>query len=188
MRSTTFRLSAVLLVTSVVACTPVPYNPNTNNDTTKPKVALRVEGAGPNAVEVTNFVPGQLQNKFATAHPNATVNLLATATDNESGIMEIKLNVTRTVKFIASNGFLTEARMATKMVESKTYTLNNGQAPSFAAIQVNVKPSDEFVFTNANGTTTTGVGVVLEYSVEGKNFNRLWDYTERLVVSSGQLQ
>ena len=188
MRSTKLLLGAALVVTSVVACTPVPYNQNTNNDTTKPKVALRVEGAGPNAVEVTNFIPGQLQNKNAVANPNATVKLLATATDNESGIKEIKLNVTRTVKFIASNGSLTEARMATKLVDSKTYALNNGQAPSMGAIQVTVKPSDEFVFTNANGTTLTGVGVVLEYSVEGKNFAGLGDYTERLTVSSGRLQ
>lgn len=188
MRSTIFLLSAVLLITSAIACTPVPFNPSTNNDITKPAVALRVEGAGPNAVEVTNFIPGQLQNKSAIANPNATVKLLATATDNESGIMEITLNVTRTVKYITSNGALAEARMATKVVDSKTYTLNNGQAPSLGAIQVNVTPSDEFVFTNANGTTTMGVGVVLEYSVEGKNFNRLWDFTERLTVSSGQLQ
>lgn len=188
MRLTAYRLSVTLLITSVIACAPVPFNPNTNNDTTKPAVALRVEGAGPNAVEVTNFVPGQLQNKNATTNPNATVKLLATATDNESGIMEIKLNVTRTVKYIASNGALAEARMATRIVDSKTYTLNNGQAPSLGAIQVNVTPSDEFVFTNANGNSITGVGVVLEYNVEGRNFNHLWDHTERLTVVSGQLQ
>ena len=187
MRSITFRLSAVLLVSGMVACAPVPFNPATNNDTTKPGIVLRVEGAGPTAVEVTNFVPGQLQNKSAVANPNATVKLLATATDNESGIMEIKLNVTRTVKYIASNGSLAEARMATRLVDSQTYTLNNGQVPSFGAIQASVKPSDEFVFTNANGTTITGVGVVLEYNVEGRNFNGLWDHTERLTVSSGQL-
>ena len=78
--------------------------------------------------------------------------------------------------------------MATKLVDSRTYALNNGQAPSMGAIQVTVKPSDEFVFTNANGTTLTGVGVVLEYSVEGKNFAGLGDYTERLTASSGRLQ
>jgi hypothetical protein len=188
MRSTTFCLSAVLLLTSVVACTPAIYIPISKADLTKPIVALRVEGAGPNAVEVTNLVPGQLQNKYAIANPNATVKLLATATDNESGIMEIELYVTREVTYIASDGSLVVTTMATKILESKNYTLNNGKVPSFGAIQVNVKPSDEFVFTNATGTTTKGVGVVLKYGVQAKNFNLLMDYTDVLTVSSGQLQ
>lgn len=188
MRSTILLVSTVLVVASVVACAPVPYNPSTNSDTTKPSVALRVEGAGTTAVEVTNFIPGQLQNKNVVANPNATVKLLATATDNESGIQEIELFVTRTVKFIASNGSLGEARMATIPVESKTFALNNSQAPSMGAIQVTIKPSDQFVFVNANNNTLTGVGVVLEYNVRGKNFAGLIDYTERLVVNSGRLQ
>jgi hypothetical protein len=188
MRSTTFCLSAVLLVTSMVACTPVLYNQYTNTDITKPIVALHVEGADTIPVDVTNFVPGHLQNKNAIANPNATLKLLATATDNESGIKEIKLYVTRTVKYIASNGSLAEALMATRLVDSKSYTLNNGKAPSLGAIQITVKPSDEFVFTNASGTTTRGVGVMLVYSVEGTNFQGLSDYTEGLTIGSGLLQ
>lgn len=188
MRSIKFFLNAILVISSLVACTPVPYNPSTNSDTSKPQVALRVEGAGPNAVEVTNFVPGSLQNKNAIANPNATIKLLATATDNESGIKEIKLSVLRTVKYIASNGSLVDNRMASQVVDSKIYNLNNGQAPSMGAIQVNVKPANEFVFTNANGTVITGVGVVLEYNVEAKNHAGLSDYTDRLTVSSGRLQ
>lgn len=182
------RIAPLIVMTGLIACTPVPYNPATNNDITPPNAALRVEGAGQDAVEVTNFVPGQLQNKHAVANPNATVKLLATASDNESGIKEITLKVTRSVKYIASNGSLVEMQAPTRVINSTRYSLNNGQAPSFGSIQVGVKPRDEFVFINANGNTVTGVGVVLAYTVEARNFNGQFSYTERLVVSSGQLQ
>jgi len=186
--TTALRNGTLFVLTGLVACTPVPYNPSTNNDTTPPSVSLHVEGAGPNAVEVTNFVPGQPQNKNATANPNATVKLLATANDNESGIKEITLKVTRTVKYISSNGGLAETLIATKTLDTRSYTLNNGQAPSLGSIQVDVIPRNEFVFANGNGNTITGVGVVLSYTVEAKNFNGQGSYTDRLVVSSGQLQ
>lgn len=188
MLTLTFRIAPLLVMAGLVACTPVPYNPSTSSDTTPPRVALHVEGAGQNAVEVTNFVPGQPQNKHVDANPNATVKLLATATDNESGIKDITLKLTRTVKYIASNGSLVETLIPTTTVDTKTYTLNNGQAPSMGVIQVEIKPSDAFVYATSNGTMATGVGVVLSYTVEARNFNGQSSYTERLVVTSGQLQ
>lgn len=182
------RLATILIAMTLAGCGNVPFNPATNTDTTAPRVALRAEGAQPTAVEVTNFVPGALQNVHVNANPNAAVKLLGTATDNESGIKEIKLSVTRTVKFIASNGGLAEAYFGTKVLDTRTYSLNNGQAPTFGAIQLTVKPGDEFVYQNANGNTMMGVGVVLEYNIEARNFNGQMSYTDKLVVTSGQLQ
>ena len=177
----------IIVAASLAGCTQVPYNPSTSTDTTPPQVALHIEGAGPNAIEVTNWDPAHPQNKNGTAHPAATLSLLATATDNESGIKEIRLNVLRTVKYIASNGSLVDNRMASAVVDAKSYALNNGQAPSMGVIQLNVVPRDQFVFVN-NGQTVTGVGVVLEYNVEAKSQNGQWSHTEKLVISSGQLQ
>ncbi|MBI3773512.1 MAG: hypothetical protein HY272_12530 [Gammaproteobacteria bacterium] len=185
---TTPRLVILFIATTLAGCGNVPYDPATTTDATAPRVALRVDNAQPSPVEVTNFIPGALQNKNAIANPNANIQLLGTAADDESGIKEIKLSVTRTVKFVASNGGLADAYLGTKVVDTRTFSLNNGQAPTFGAIQSNVKPSDEFVFQNANGNTVTGVGVVLEYNVEAKNFAGKMSYTDRLVVSSGQLQ
>lgn len=171
----------------LAGCTPVPYNPATNTDTTPPNVALRIEGAGPNAIEATNWDPHNPQNKSGSANPNATLKLLATATDPESGIKEIKLSVLRTVKYLSSSGLLVDNRMASATVDAKTYALNNGQAPSMGVIQLTVVPSDQFVFMN-NGQAVTGVGVVLEYNVEARNQNGQMAHTERLVISSGRLQ
>lgn len=188
MLSASRSIPALLLpVVLLTGCPQVPYNPATTTDTTKPSIALRIEGAGPNAIEATNWIPGQPQNRNGTAHPDATLKLLATATDNESGIKEIRLNVLRTVKYVSSSGSVVDNRMASAVVDSKSYTLNNGQAPSIGVIQLNVVPRDQFVFLN-NGQTVVGVGVVLEYNVEAKNQNGLWDHTERLVISSGRLQ
>lgn len=188
MLSASRSMPALIMVAAMLTgCPQVPYNPSTSTDITKPGIALHIEGAGPNAIEVTNWDPGHPQNKNGTAHPDATLKLLATATDNESGIKEIRLNVLRTVKYVASNGSLADNRMASAVVDSKSYTLNNGQAPSMGVIQLNVVPRDQFVFVNS-GQTVLGVGVVLEYNVEAKNQNGQWDHTERLVISSGQLQ
>lgn len=176
----------LIVATLFAGCTPVPYNPATSSDTTPPQVALRIEGAGANAIEVTNWDAANPQNKSGTANQNATLKLLATATDNESGIKDIKLSVLRTVKYIASNGSLVDNRMASSTVDAKTFALNNGQAPAMGAIQLTVVPRDQFVFMN-NGQTVTGVGVVLEYNVEAKNQNGQTAHTERLVISSGRL-
>mgnify|MGYP001312039918 CR=1 FL=1 len=180
-------MTGLVVAALLAGCTPVPYNPATSTDTTPPKVALRIEGAGSNAIEVTNWDPANPQNKSGTANPNATLKLLATATDNESGIKEVKLSVLRTVKYLSSSGLLVDNRMASVTVDSRSYALNNGQAPSMGAIQLTVVPSDQFVFMN-NGQAVTGVGVVLEYNVEAKNQNGQTAHTERLVISSGRLQ
>lgn len=185
--ATRWNARLIIAAAMLAGCTSVPYNPSTSTDATPPQVALRIEGAGPNAIEVTNWYPGHPQNKNGTANPAATLKLLATATDNESGIKEIKLNVLRTVKYVASNGSLADNRMASVVVDSKSYTLDNGQAPTMGVIQLNVVPRDQFVFVN-NGRSVTGVGVVLEYNVEAKNQNGQGAYTDRLVISSGQLQ
>lgn len=178
---------ALAFAVNLAACTPVPYNPATTTDTTAPRVALRIEGAGASAIEVKNWDPANPQNKNGNANQNATLKLLATATDNESGVKEITLNVLRTVKYLGSNGDLLSNRMASAVVDSKTYTLNNGQAPSLGVIQLDVVPHEQFVFVN-NGQNVTGVGVVLEYNVEAKNQNGQWDHTEKLVITSGRLQ
>lgn len=180
-------IPALLLAVALGGCTPVAYNPATSSDTTPPQVALRVEGAGPTAIEVTNWDPAHPQNRNGSAHPDATLKLLATATDNESGIKEIRLNVLRTVKYVTSNGALADNRMASAVVDTRSYPLANGQAPSMGAIQLNVVPRDQFAFVN-NGQTVVGVGVVLEYNVEAKNQNGQWIHTDRLVIGSGLLQ
>lgn len=177
----------IMVVAMLAGCTPVPYNPATSTDTTPPQVALHVEGAGPNAIEVTNWDPAHPQNKHGTAHPDATLKLLATANDSESGIKEIRLYVLRTVKYVASNGSLLDNRMASTVVDSRSYALTNGQAPSMGVIQLNVVPRDQFAFVNS-GQTVVGVGVVLEYNVEAKNQNGQTVHTERLVITSGRLQ
>ena len=50
-----------------------------------------------------------------------------------------------------------------------------------------MKPSNEFVFPDVNGIRIIGVGGILEYNVEAKNFSGLSSYTDKLIISAGQL-
>ena len=86
----------------------INYNPATNSDTTAPTVNLLITRYGEPNLEVQGrVVPSpKTSGNFGNPAPKkkSDFSILATANDAESGIKSVKLSMTRTVCYIASNG------------------------------------------------------------------------------------
>jgi len=192
-----------IAVIGVQACQTVPYDPLTNNNditAAKPTV-LRVEAsvsqldssgrphdvheATFEAVDRTLATP---QNLRGTVSDTANLDVLSTATDNESGIREVKIMLNRTVYYLASNGTIVSTLFPSIVVATNAYTVTNGHLPQMGAANFRVNIGGQRRFTNANGNPVIGTGVTLQYYVEAKNGAGLTSYTDTVTVTAGRVQ
>lgn len=186
----------------VQACAPVPYDPATNTDTTPATpVVLRVDASTtvvnsvtgrPELVtasfEARDRIVGQPQNVRGTVGEDTYLDVLSTATDNESGIREVTVKLNRTVFFIASNGSLASTQFPSIVVATASYTPSNGRLPRMGAANYRTHIGGERRFTNAQGNTLLGTGVVLQYFAEAKNGAGMIAFTDTVTVTSGRVQ
>jgi hypothetical protein len=178
-------IAAALSFAFVTACGSGPANQTVNfdpaNDTdlTGPAVNLLLKPVGGDSLEVqarttpARNVNGALEEDTIPSRPQE-FNVFATATDAESGIRDIKINLSRAVCYATSSGGVSEARMASVLREQASYT-NASSAP----VQATIANSGLFhntrlngnlmMWRNANGIVSNGVGVLTKWDMEATN-------------------
>lgn len=186
----------------------INYNPATNSDTTPPDVNLLITRYGqPNLEVQKRVVPSpKVNGSFGVVGqplPNAKFDfsVLATATDNESGIRHNKLSMTRTVCFISSSGNLAQAYFGSVVRKEATYT-NQAQAPTQASLgdtgiidnsiinndptrPANLTDDNLLVRKDANQVPHLGVGVSTKWVMEATNFAGDTTYSEVIFILAG---
>lgn len=181
----------------------VNYNPANGVDGTPPTVNLLIARAGAPNVEVQGQ-PGVNPKKstnFGDPAPNAKsdFSVLATATDAESGIRDLKIRMTRTVCFTGSGGGNNSAPFGTITRKEAQWT-DQTRAPTSASLGetgiIDARPqalslagrdtSNLLVFRNAQGNLLAGVGVATKWGVETTNFAGLTTYSDVIYVFAGR--
>ena len=180
----------------------VNYNPANGVDGTKPAVNLLIKRAGAPDVEV-QALSGPSARKttsFGDPVPNAKsdFSVLATATDMESGIRNMKIVMTRTVCFTGSGGGNNSAPFAT-VVRKETSWTDQTKAPTSPSLGetgiIDGRPQalstagmDEtnlLVFKNAQGNLRAGVGVATKWGMEATNFAGQTTNSDVILVTAG---
>lgn len=189
---------------SGAASNTVDYNPATNNDTTKPWVNLLVARPGEQNLEVqAQTIPSSRKstnygNPVPPVHSDFSV--LATATDSQSGIRHVKLNMTRTVCYTSSAGNVAQAYFGTITRKEATYT-DQAHAPVQASLgdtgvidasaegtdSTHITDPNLLVWRNANGVLSVGVGVSTKWGMEATNFAGQTTYSDVIFVLSGNV-
>ena len=182
----------------------VDYNPATNNDTTKPGVNLLVtRPGGPNLeVQAQTTPPSRKSTNFGNPVPpvRSDFSVLATATDSQSGIRHLKLNMTRTVCFTTSAGNVAQAYSGTVVRKEATYT-DQAHAPVQASLgdtgvhdgtpegtdSTHIGEPNLLVWRNANGVLKVGVGVSTKWGMEATNFAGQTTNSEVIFVLYGDV-
>ena len=191
-----------IAVIGVQACQTVPYDPATTNDTSAAKpIVLRVDSSvsqldssgrprdiGEASFEAVDRVLDAPQNVRGTVSDTANIDVLATATDNESGIKEVKVMLNRTVYYLASNGSIVSTLFPSIVVATKSYTVSNGRLPQMGAANYRVNIGGQRRFNNANGNPVVGTGVTLQYYAEAKNGVGMTSYTDTVTITAGRVQ
>lgn len=195
---------AMLVGALVTGCQTqtVNYNPATKPDSTPPAVNVLIKRYGAPDLEV---------QKLAGPSANVSANLgalpvngkfdfsvLATATDNESGIRNVKLLMMRTVCNIDTPGSNNKKYFGTVTRKESTYT-DQTQAPTQVSLGdtglidntnfANANPTDDnlLVWLTANATLRVGVGVWTKWSMEATNFAGLTTYSDTITIAAGDL-
>jgi hypothetical protein len=124
--------------------------------------------------------------------------VLATATDQESGIKHIKLIMKRTVCYRTEAGDLAKAYFGTVTRKEVTST-DPRKAPSQVSLGDTGRfdtslwaidnPADDnlFVWVNANQRRAVGIGVSTKWSMEAMNFAGATTYSDPINVVAGDL-
>jgi hypothetical protein len=125
-------------------------------------------------------------------------NVLATATDQESGIKHIKLIMKRTVCYKSEAGDIAKAYFGTVTRKEATYA-DPRKAPTQASLGDTGRfdtslwavdnPSDDnlIVWVNANQRRAVGIGVSTKWSMEATNFAGSTTYSDPINVVAGDL-
>jgi hypothetical protein len=181
----------------------VNYDPASTNDPSPPAVNLLITRAGQPNLEVqarTTPAPPPVVGNYGNPAPSTRqqFSVLATATDNESGIRNIKLSITRTVCFTSSSGGVVQAYLGSVTRKEATYT-DQRNAPRQASLgdtglidnspfgtdPANLTAANLLTFTDANGTLRAGVGVSSRWNMEARNFSGQITYSNSIVVLAG---
>ena len=195
--SLVLRAFAVVMGGLLVACQST-VNPSTP-DTTPPATNLLIKRAGAADLEVQNrsgpsankadLVPFPASRKF-------DFSVLETATDPQSGIREVKLNMTRMVCFKSSSGGIAQAYSGTVTRKQANYP-DPKQVPSQASLGdtgvvdntpfaiANPSADNLLVWVNANQVSAVGVGVLTRWSMEAKNAAGLTSYSDAITIGAG---
>jgi len=182
----------------------VNYNPANGVDGTKPAVNLLIKRPGAPDVEVQGQ-SGPSANKstdFGNPAPNAKsdFSVLATATDMESGIRNMKIKMTRTVCFAGSSGGNNSAPFATVTRKEQTWT-DQTKAPTSPSLGetgiIDARPqalstagmneTNLLVFRNAQGNLRPGVGVATKWGMEATNFAGQTTNSDVIFVRAGDV-
>lgn len=197
-------IQRALWVTSVAwllsAC-GATVNSTVASDTSAPAVNLLVKRlpatdlqAGNRSTPAVNLT----DNRGAFRNSKWEFNVLATATDPESGIKRVKINMTRTVCYISSGGTIAKAYYGTVIRKEATYT-DPRNAPTQASLGDTGRfdtslyaidhPVDDnlFVWINANQTRAVGVGVWTKWDMEATNFAGKVTYSDTITMMAGDL-
>ena len=181
----------------MVACQSV--NPSTP-DSTPPSTNLLIKRTGAPDLEV--------QTRSGAAAPVAAnlgafpgngkfdFSVLATATDPESGIRELKLSMTKAVCYRTSAGNIAQAYSATVTRKQASYP-DPKQVPSQASVGdtglidhsqfaiANPSPDNLLVWVNANQVSSVGIGVLTRWTMEAKNAAGLTSYSNAITIGAG---
>ena len=189
----------IALCAVLASCTnnTVNYDPATNSDTSPAGVNVLVRRAGQPDLEVQGQTPGATRpvGNYGNLTPvtRQEFSVLATGTDNQSGIRHIKLNLTRTVCYVSSSGAIAQAYSGTVMRKEATYT-DRRNAPIQASLGETgvidttpnaLGPDNLLAWTNSNGLTRIGVGVSSRWNMEATNFAGQTTYSNSIVVVAG---
>ena len=185
-------LRVVALGVCGVLCACQTVDPKTS-DTTPPGTNLLIKSYGQPDLEVQNQ-PGANVGANLGAIPASNSSLdfsvLATATDNESGIREIKLSMTRMVCYRASSGVIAQAYSATVVRKQSSYS--GSSVPRQASLSdtgviKSGSTADEnlLVWVNANQIKSVGVGLHTLWSMEAKNGNNQTSYSRAITIGAG---
>jgi hypothetical protein len=179
-------------------------------DASGPGVNVLVTRPGQPNLEVQGQVIPAPAVKKSTNYGNpvppvsSDFSVLATATDAESGIKNLKLIVTRTVCYTNSNGTVSQAYFGSKTRKEATYT-DRAHAPVQASLGETgiidasvdsltghndpVKYSDTnlLAWRNANNALNVGVGVSTKWGMEATNFANKTTYSDVIFVLSGDV-
>lgn len=177
----------------IVSCGSV--NPSTP-DTTAPTLNLLIKRAGAPDLEVQTRsgpaapVAANLGTTFP-ANGKFDFSVLATATDPESGIRELKLSMTKMVCYRTSAGNIAQAYSATVTRKEASYP-DPKQVPSQASVgdtgvieSGSVAQDNLLVWVNANQVRSAGVGVLTRWSMEAKNAAGLTSYSNAITIGAG---
>lgn len=196
--SLVLRAFAVVMGGLLAACQST-VNPSTP-DTTPPATNLLIKRAGAPDLEVQNR-SGPSANKADNlgafpASRKFDFSVLATATDQQSGIRDVKLSVTRMVCYRASSGAIAQAYFGTVTRKQANYP-DPKQVPSQASLGdtgvidntpfaiANPSADNLLVWVNANQVSAVGVGVLTRWSMEAKNAAGLTSYSDAITIGAG---
>src|SRR5258705_2634401 len=180
------------------------------NDASKPNVNVLVTRPGQPNLEVqaltTPAPPTPKSTNYGNPVPpvSSDFSILATATDAESGIKNLKLSMTRTVCYVTSNGSVSPAYFGTVTRKEATYTdrahapvqaslgetgIINASVDSVTGHNDPVKYSDKnlLAWRNANGVLAVGVGVSTKWGMEATNFAGKTTNSDVIFVLSGDV-
>lgn len=205
-------IASISIAAFVTGCGgTVNYNPATNTDMSAPSVNLLIKRVGEPDLEVQKqAVPspktaGNFGN-LAQVPPGKALDfsVLATATDAESGIRNIRLLMTRTVCYTASNGGVAQAYFGTVERKKATYTdqrnaptqvslgdtgiidnsLMRGADPNLG-VWADLTDGNLLVWKNANQQHNMGVGVSTKWNMETTNFAGATTYSDVIFILAG---
>ena len=189
--NSTLRGLAVVICGVLCGCQTVDPS---SADTTPPATNLLIKRYGQPDLEVQNRT-GPSANVAANLGPIPTTgsfdfNVLATATDNESGIREVKLSLTRMVCFTASGGGTAQAYSGT--VVRKQATRTGASLPKQISLgetgfiqRTSLADENLLMFVNANQVKGVGVGVLTRWNMEAKNGRNQTSYSDSITIGAG---
>jgi hypothetical protein len=207
-------LLAISLVGALTTgCTGIPYDPRTNNDITPPKISLQVTGQRPDSVymptpavtdtvcypkkgdfcpnnrvtpvEVGALVPGTA-NPVVQIHEQGEASVVASASDNESGIKSIKLSCQRTVYYNwdAANQTESNTVIAPPAVIQQNNQVSNGRVPASGIQQQVLNMRGQMVFNNSPHNPVRGHRITIICSAEASNFNGIAVTSQAVVITA----
>ena len=195
------RAVGVVSILGFVSACGTTVNSTTASDTSPPAVNLlikRLPAADLEAKNRSTPIVNLTDNRGAFRNSKWEFNILATATDPESGIKHIKLNMTRTVCYISSGGNMAKAYYGTVIRKEATYT-DPRNAPTQASLGDTGRfdtslyaidhPVDDnlFVWVNSNQVRAVGVGVWTKWDMEATNFAGKVAYSDTITMMAGDL-
>lgn len=180
----------------------VNYNPANGVDGTKPAVNLLIKRPGAADVEVQALSGPSAKKSTSFGNPAPNVksdfSVLATATDMESGIRNMRIVMTRTVCFTGSGGGNNSAPFATVTRKETSWT-DQTKAPTSPSLgetgiidaspqalsTAGMNETNLLVFKNAQGNLRPGVGVATKWGMEATNFAGQTTYSDIIYVLAG---
>lgn len=191
-----FTCIAIAFCALLASCDTVNYDPATS-DTSPPGVNVLIKRAGLPDLEVQGQTgAARPVGNYGNLPPTPTrfeFSVLATGTDNESGIRHIKLSMTRTVCYLTSGGAIAQAYSGTVMRKEANYT-DRRNAPTQTSLGdtgvIDTTPNalgkeNLLAWTNANGQTRIGIGVSSRWNMEATNFAGQTTFSNSILIAAG---